>query len=510
MCRFYPTLLDGGGGFMSNSRAGRTTHSGPPAAFSNHREVAAAFRRGRPLMIPVRNSTEQGVKARRDVINELHFVVEEAYNRYGIEVERYLPDDETLHRMLREASARKSSQDGRPFENRFLELDLRGACNCVIVLSLGSGAKVDDATLTQPYVSHVGRLVTQYEPCAVLVKSLKRLCRNTWAAGELGMRLKRIGAWVGDVEGLVKPGTQEGDLRLFLAAMEGEREAIDIGRKNSRGLADASDPEMVDGRCRSAIRHAVPPGLARVRLKGRFALGPQMLCLDAPRWHPDESEVAYGLPSVFEEDGSRVDQVANVRFLLSQLGRPKVSTRDLISQLHGRRFSTEGMRLKWGPEAIWHRLTVPEVLHRVVREHLEFYRTGKLPIRVDPSGDNDFDIVNCAPPGGWMTEADYERITAFLAVNDARLGRKAVGLLSGLRVTANGVPAVLTTVRDQRPNRHEQDRVPLAYTAKTAESYDGSAQLDRKRRGRTARQADALFYVQNGPEQSGVKVEDQP
>lgn len=426
--------------------------------FPDHPELEARYPCS-PICLACRNSGI-GTKARQDLIAELHVVAQHAEERYQIAVECHLPSDEQLHELLRRAPAQRSTHQGQPFTNRHVEIDLRKQCGAFIFLSLGSGRKVDESLYIQPYIHALGLTVQRVRPCLVLVKNMKRTLRNQWAAGDLILPLQMTEGWIGDlVYGLSKPGTPEGDYRIFQAAGEGEREAKDIAFKGSRGMADAFDPEMVNGRCAAALNTPAPPGFARVRLRGRTSLGTQLLCLDGPAWLPDESEVAYGLPTIRDENGELVNQVENVQYLLARLGKPDKDTRELMDELYRRGFSTEGIRQSHeSPDALWHRYKSTGNIHRLIGRYLELYRTGILTVK-NPAVDGGVKVTNCQPPGGWMTEDDYHRIRQFLADNADHSRRTAVRLLTGLPVTANGTAGYLMAATHQAKEKSQGYRV---------------------------------------------------
>ena len=107
--------------------------AGPALFASAHRLVSGT------IMLVARASGESGRSARRSAVDDLFSAAKALELLLGRPVVAHLPDRSELMARLRDATAVVSQADGRPFRNRFVEVDLTAVCGVHVVVSTGTG-----------------------------------------------------------------------------------------------------------------------------------------------------------------------------------------------------------------------------------------------------------------------------------------------------------------------------------------------------------------------------------
>lgn len=403
-------------------------------------EVRDLIVAGGKILIIGRNSGEAGMAPPVAAVKSLGTAVNWLAD-HGIDVRALIPDDGELIRRLRNGELVVSERPGGgKFRNRFVVIDL-APFPVVLLLSIGSAKKLDD-TFTQPFVHFLARLCADVQPILLFATRIDRLVRHAWAFGEPMTVLEALGGYAGDERGnFVRPSGVEA-IQVFFDASNAQAGAETIPIQSRNGQVSATGDRMVDGRVPYGVGSQPPAGIARVRMRAGASEGPSELFLEMPGVLPRPEAVAYGLPEVFDEDGRHVDQVANVMWALSVLGKRDWPDRRVARHLALRKFSTAGLRsIKHDTSAVAtaadaERGGVVQSLYR----RLDFYETGRLECRSDRFGPIVVEAV--LPPGGsWATAADFRRIRRHLATGTERYSTRAAGTFTGIHVEVNGVPA---------------------------------------------------------------------
>ena len=142
--------------------------------------VAHIWSPDRPIVVAARNSGQDGRNSRRQAINDLLDACDRL-TAAGCDISAALPSEESLDELLRNAvPVRSKDKEGRVFLNRMVTIDLRPTHGVYVVLSVGTGRKLDEQG-TQPFVQYLAQTVISIEPCLVFAKRLDRMSRRAWA-----------------------------------------------------------------------------------------------------------------------------------------------------------------------------------------------------------------------------------------------------------------------------------------------------------------------------------------
>jgi hypothetical protein len=182
--------------------------------------------------------------------------------------------------------------------------------------------------------------------------------------------------------------------------------------------------------------------------------------LDADGCRPEDERAAYGLPQVWtDDDGTRqrVDQVENVRFILSRYGDPAWTVERIAEQLVLRRFSTDRLRaVRGSTAACYEDPSEARISIETVIDNLDTYETGILTRRLG-AGVEDLRITGCMPLGHpWAAPADFNRIRQYRDNRDERLGKAARATFAGTRATYNGVEVGMMSRRGRSSDQEPQ------------------------------------------------------
>ncbi len=449
----------------------------------------------RPILLLARNSGTGGAKARNQAGNECHRTAEDFYNHTGIDVRHLIPTVADIVYKLKHESVRVVSLDdeGKPFTNEYLLLEL--AHNVYLLVSTGSGAKIDK-DLNQPFLDFINDKLKMLKPGWLAWHRIDRIFRTALLAANTIHICNELDTTMCDGE----QGPLEGDfasIMTLLRAREAAEEAKRIPKKTRAGQIVLTDTAMVEGSGRYGVSRVALPGLMAVRMKAPNGMkGETRLFFDTPDCFPRTADVAYGLPEQylevvhlhnaglheFDEDiedaikdsgqeldddshatakaelkaqlrnsletelwddidngrisVNRVDQVANIRFALSTLGRPQWTINAVGRELIKRGFSTARLRMENTSRTAFTLEHVGGEVERVMRPilaQLEFYRSGTLPLRFGTKGVEDIEITGCFPPDGpWATPEDFDRIATYL--QSTKGGGPATQGLTGVTV----------------------------------------------------------------------------
>jgi hypothetical protein len=423
----------------------------------------------RPIVLVARNSGENGSDARRQAVNDL-LDAAEWLAAAGCDIRPDLPSKAALLELIRCAvPIRSKDKTGKGFSNRIAAIDLRAAHGVYVVLSVGTGRKLDEKG-TQPFVQYLAEVVAQVTPCLLFARRLDRVTRRAWALGAVMLNLTELSAFIGDAEFGICSADGIESVLVFFRAQAGEEEARKLPVKTRNGMSRETGRSMASGSCAYAVAAPVPPGFMSYRSTVRGMIGRRVMTFDTPSCRPAAESVAAGLPEVFEcrDDGTKVavNQVANVRWALERLGEPTWSVPAIAKGLAARMFSTEGLRRTHGPEAVYTMEYAAQDAYKVlysIKANLDLYETGVMTLGLGVEGVEPVVITDCFPPDGlaWASPADFERIRHWM-INTMPPARRS-SVLTGLPVCVNGIDCVLI-----RPGGSRDD-VPL--TAVVAADY---------------------------------------
>jgi hypothetical protein len=380
--------------------------------------LADGHRGGAPVIVQGRNSAEYGRTAYEQAVNDaLEAVAFVA--RLGLDLTDVLPDRTTLITMLRATQTVKSqTADGKSFVNRYLLLDHRQTHGALVVISAGTGRKLDD-TASQPYVAYLAELVRSTDAIALFGNRVDRMTRRAWALGPVMLQLSNRGGFIGDARYGIRTAEGIDSILTFFSAQAGEDEATKLPAQTRRGMRDATGTSLADGATPFGVTGVPPPGLHTYRSRHNGVIGPRILTFDTPACRPAPEVVAAGIPEVFDDAGNPVDQVANIRWFLRTVGTAGWSTRQLAQGLTQRRYSTEGIRRTHGVSATYDSSIAAEQPYRIIDtilRNLDVYETGTLTTELGVEGFDPIVITHVVPPDGpWATPEDFSRIRTWLA-----------------------------------------------------------------------------------------------
>jgi hypothetical protein len=237
------------------------------------------------------------------------------------------------------------------------------------------------------------------------------------------------------------------DIPVFFEARQARMQAQSLYRRTRDAQRSQTETRMIDGRFRLSVSDPLPPGLGRARLLDhRGATGQSIGFLDTPAFRPTKDEVVDPLHLCRDDSGAEADQVANVRWALTQLaeGRRVIS---IGRELATRGFSTTAIARTYRRGATYRSIYgepdhgVAVRMCRSIRRHLDFYASGRLRLMI---GGEPLIVEDCMPSGGWMTS---DVVAALREREDSRNSRQPRGswpaALGGLDVTLGGHTYVL-------------------------------------------------------------------
>lgn len=417
---------------------------------------------GRAVLVFARNSGNGGRGAREACVLDACQAIDDLA-RFGLDLRPLMPTREDMDDWLHAAKPLHSrdAKSGNAFSNRFVEVWLTP--QVMLGLSVGTGSRLSDETLSQPFMDYLAQRVTATVPILLHGKRWDRLGRRKWGLGPALEAMKtRPPAFIGE-EDRIERLDEASELRAFIAGDQAERFAEKIPRQTRRGMRSRTGSEIQRGYAPYSLPAPPPPGMCRLRMNGGgvSASGEVRMYFESPLWLPNMEEVALGYPRVLDPDTDEVvDQVANVRWALARMADPNWTFDDIGRGLVNRRFSHTHIRQVYGPDAIaGHRPSAPikkrharphEGVLRPIISNLEFYETGVLKRTLGVAGVEDVAISGVFPPDGpWADRETFAAIRARRSVQSARRRGSAM-LLARLPVTINGQSGALIPLPGSR------------------------------------------------------------
>lgn len=412
--------------------------------------LAAEIQAGRPVLVFARNSANGGVGARKSCVLDACQVVEDLAS-FGLDARHLMPTPEQLDEWLKQAQPMQSKDatTGNSFRNRFVEVWLTP--QFMLGLSVGTGSRLSEETLSQPFLDYLSDRVASTIPVLLHGKRWDRLGRRKWGLGRsLDAMKTRSPAFLGQEAGIERLD-EASELRAFIAGDQAEKFAEMIPRQTRRGMRSRTGSEMRDGWVAYSISAPPPPGLCRVRMHGSgvTARGEVRMYFEAPQWMPKRDQVALGYPQVIDPaTGGLVDQVANVRWALERLADPRWSYEEIGKGLVSRRFSNTHVRQLFGVDAVSmprpkgkskqrHYRPYTAILQSLVN-NLDFYETGVLKRSLGVRGVEDVEITGVVPPDGpWASAETFAAIRKRRGIRQESRGKNTM-LLSRVPITVNG------------------------------------------------------------------------
>lgn len=411
-------------------------------------DLIARLDSGECLVLMGRCSSSGGKEGRRAAVDDLYGAADLLVRQAGIDVRPFLPEKETLRDQLKAATSENSTTaDGRSFRNRYAVIDLRSRAGVVFLVSTGSGHLLDEDG-EQPFVRYAARVIRRHDAALFCCKRLDRGAREDWGVAPLMIALRQRDGFLCDEDGL----GEIDQVRGFLSFMKGSgsrKLASDLPFQTRSGQVSRSETELVGGQARYHLPTPPPPGFGVCWLRGAGTTPTEkVLFLDADGARPDDSLVAFGLPEIYRDvttDGTgteagRVDQVENVRFVLSVLGKPSWSKKRIVAELAARKFSTVGLRMNNEVST-----TLPNdpvrgrAVLKSITDNLDVYESGVLRRNIG-AGIDPLEITGCWPLDGrgWATDEDFSRIRSYLREADDRISRSTQLAFAGTKATFNG------------------------------------------------------------------------
>ena len=415
-------------------------------------------------------SSSSGSKGRDLAARDVLAAAEQFAEQTGLDFRSVLPSLEEI--TLRLANSRSESfdgGDGQRFSSRFALIDLIAEAQIALLVATSSGAKitVDD---DQPFVKRAAQEYKRVGAAILSVKELDRGGRQDWALAPLIMAIQGNDGALSDENGF-GPIDMGRSMTTFVQGTSAKKMAMGMPKRTRREQRNRTGTEMISGQVACHLSSPPPPGFGICWLRGA-ATNPteRVLYLDTDACRPAESAVASGLGSVRYPAGHPrahqfVDQVENVRYVLSHLGRPGYTKRSIVRELALRWYSTAMLRGNHSPSTTVTQEHRAVVLDAII-DNLEVYEFGVLHRNVG-SGIEALTITGCIPPDGpWANPEDFARIRAYLKETDASTASDVNLTFSGLRVTYDGSPAVMLSAK-RADVRRERGKSPHYHFART-------------------------------------------
>jgi hypothetical protein len=394
-------------------------------------------------------SSSTGRKGRDLAARDAVAGVEQFAEQTGLDFRPLLPPLEVIE--LRLAEARSETFDGaggERFSCRFAVLDFIAVAQVVVLVATSSGVKitVDDR---QPFVARAAQEYKRNHSAVFSVKELDRSGRQDWGLAPIIMAIQANDGALSDENGC-GPIDMGRSMVTFVNGTSAKKMAVGIPKRTRREQKNRTGREMIGGQVACHLSSPPPPGFGTCWLKGAFTNPTErILYLDTDACRPPESSVASGTGSVRHPVGHPlvgrlVDQVENVRYVLAHLGKPGNTKRSIVRDLAARQYSTVMFRGNHSPAASITPNHGADILTSII-DNLRVYEFGVLDRKIG-SGLEPLSISGCIPPDGpWATAEDFARIKAHLKESEASAARAVNITFAGLRVTYDGLQAVMLT-----------------------------------------------------------------
>jgi hypothetical protein len=412
-----------------------------------------------PVCLQARFSGPSGTRSYVQSAQQL-MLAADALADVGVDVRPLLPAESDLVDLLHAQEAEESVQDGKPFQHRHLELTDTKPQGLVVLLQCGTGVKVDDVSMHQPAALRIARVVQQEQCALVFTNEFER-----WGRGNVShpifhaLRSLRpsLGGlpWIGDSHFGPAPANAATERHVIevgtAAAQEAERI---VSRTRGAQRYQGRSRAMQDGRARWPTGARPPFGLAAVRLRNPIsgAPGDSIVFIDEPASRPDEAEVAYGLPQLFEvarrgREPQPVDQVAIVRWFFRTYLTQGWDRAATVAELERLQLSSTAVRrhrgdvaaVAGGPAGTRFRLC------NLLLKDLEFYETGRLEVAAYDGGE-PIVVTDVFPADGepWVSVEDAERLRRLQAEQVRTRPRRRVSTFAGQPLAVDGAAGNLS------------------------------------------------------------------
>ena len=404
-------------------------------------ELRAELTDGGMILVLGANSDKDGLPAARAAAQTLHSALELLAVHGEVDATAGLPDAETLAQRLRsprgnDLDAGLDLDTNRPLKARVLVEPL--GPRLWMHLSTGSRAKLGDQTRSNPVTDDIADTLWAHNIRLLALHEGTRMLRTVAGAariiGTLDALHKRNRArpWVylGDDE---PPEQWSKRLRKKIIELgeAGEEEIERFNHRSGSGIRAKVGARFNEGRVAFGTNNPPPPGADLATLRPPLGRGKPLpiAYLDEPGSRPASTEVQTGW---LAEDAIRgivdqADQVALICWFLRHVGRPGWGYEECADYLLAHGYRTAGL-LTHGedPTAGFKRRTenghslARNICHTIL-EHLEEYLTETIVLRGKGIEGKDLKIVGFRPSSGpWLTLADYDRITDFLAATHSK------------------------------------------------------------------------------------------
>jgi hypothetical protein len=492
--------------------------------------LGGLFGRGFPALLGCRWSGLRKRDAARRAVKTLQQAIEHLARREGIVVRGLDDPDELVDLFLTYAQVEDfPGADGKPIRNRhFVYTDLL-PYGVVVLTQTGTG-KALDADDQQPAVLISAATVTRYQPALTFAFQSRGWARRGFEMQPLVSALRGLRTVFGELPffGNVKDGVSRFDRaaekRLFESGHHDEIETEEAKARMSGGERSGTHLEMTDGQIQWALRSAVPPPLAQVRMRDpdTGGEGTMRVYYDTDGCRPDPAQVLLRQPHVYRhaDTGARityaqyqkmspeerelavpVDQLSLSRWFWQHYLLPDWSDTRIGRHLAQQQGSTDKLRSDHGPDAVFRVRArrserdgkqTSDASH-IIRSYFSarhFHLTGEL-VRSPGDGGGELVIV-MPPPDGEpiLTAEDDARVSHALEHKRAIRATYRAHLLAGLLVFLDGRPVRLdpAQLNGQVVYRYQDASVPATDERDVATEPDPSTPADelapRRRRRR--------------------------
>jgi len=432
----------------------------------------ARLDRGETILMSGRASG-QGTVARELAAHTVHGAAALFARESGIDFSSVLPSVEVIVGLLEGADTETSKRpDGDSMQHQFVLVDLTDVTPLKLLVGTGTGHHVNEE-FSQPFIMRTALEYMRQGACILAVKNSTRSGRHAAGTATLLSAISENGGALCDEDGLgiVDLGRK---MTAYIRGINAEEQAKGMPRAVRESQLKRTNTEMIAGRVQCHVATPCPPGFSHVWLKS--AQGnptTRLLHLDTDACRPADDEVAHGLSEVryppgHSLAGSRVDQVDNVRFVLTHFGKVGWTRQKIVDALIERSYSTEMLRSRSGVQASLPAGSNHEALTAIL-DNLDTYETGILKRSVG-GGIDPISISGCFPPDGpWADQSDFARIRSHLQERRTAVDTFTKLTFSGLRATLDGVPVVM--VSDTGRTRRSRSGQLQYYTFFLAEGY---------------------------------------
>jgi hypothetical protein len=404
----------------------------------------------RPRVVIVGRNSGSGGRAPRDFSFTDGSQATERLALQGVDFLGALPTRDEVDALQRAAEPHfVQAGNNETFTYTIVEIDRLDTHGVLFVFCNGSAVKTDESA-RQPWSEELARITLRVDPALIYGKRVDRLTRSMLGVGPFAAAAKKRGAYVGDERGFWDLSQFADQLTFFIDAGIGEQQALTMARTMPKAMITHTGESMASGFVQVGFPKHAPPGLMSFVPRTGNGEGRTRFGFDAPEFHPDPDTVASRMPQVFRPgpDGQpeRVNQVENVKRVLSLLGRQGLTVEEIARSVEADGFSTDYLRARHNdPSFEWsmvpNRAGAGDKALGSIVSNLEFYETGILVLRY---GGHRAEIRDCLPGGQpWADPEDFARHREWLRHVRREPGRRIYMTFSGLACLAGNVSATL-------------------------------------------------------------------